>query len=161
MNKYGIKDYKYIKMDFLNYLSTKKYDVVSSFGFIEHFCDTADILLRHLDILRDGGYLVITVPNFKGMQYFYHRLFDWENLRLHNTDNAMSKRFFKSFFEKRGHKIIFLDYYRYSDFWVEKPSKLYYYPITLIGLLLKMFLRIIYRIKSKWTSSFIICIVQK
>jgi len=33
MNKYGIKDYKYIKMDFLNHLPTKKYDVVSSFWF--------------------------------------------------------------------------------------------------------------------------------
>lgn len=39
------------------------FDVVASFGFIEHFDDPAVVLARHLALLRPGGLLVVGVPN--------------------------------------------------------------------------------------------------
>lgn len=40
-----------------------QFDVVSSFGFIEHFADPLPVVERHLALLKPGGVLVITVPN--------------------------------------------------------------------------------------------------
>lgn len=39
------------------------FDVVASFGFIEHFEDPADVVARHLALLRPGGLLLVGVPN--------------------------------------------------------------------------------------------------
>ena len=42
----------------------EKYDVVSSFGFIEHFDDAKKVVDSHLNILKKGGTLIISIPNF-------------------------------------------------------------------------------------------------
>jgi len=41
-----------------------KYDIVSSFGFIEHFDDASKVIDSHLNILKKGGTLIISIPNF-------------------------------------------------------------------------------------------------
>ena len=40
-----------------------QFDVVVSFGFIEHFADPSQVLKRHVDLLKPGGVLIIMVPN--------------------------------------------------------------------------------------------------
>jgi SAM-dependent methyltransferase len=40
------------------------YDVVVSAGLIEHFDDPAAILRRHGDFAREGGWVIVTVPNW-------------------------------------------------------------------------------------------------
>ncbi len=79
--------------DFLSWDPGRQYDVVASFGFIEHFEDPAAVVDRHFSMVRPGGTLILTVPNFAGAQRLLHWLFDRENLRRHNT-RCMSRRFF-------------------------------------------------------------------
>ena len=43
------------------------WDVVASFGFIEHFEDLRAVVSRHLDFLNPGGYLLLVVPNHQGI----------------------------------------------------------------------------------------------
>lgn len=40
-----------------------QFDAAVSFGFIEHFADPALTVRRHVDLLKPGGVLIVTVPN--------------------------------------------------------------------------------------------------
>ena len=42
------------------------FDLVFSFGLIEHFDDTQAVVSEHLRWVRPGGWLVLTVPNLEG-----------------------------------------------------------------------------------------------
>ncbi len=83
-NKIPSGTIKSIESDFFNFKSDKKYDFVFSSGFIEHFIDTKDVIKRHIDLLSDGGNLLIILPNFKGLNGLVQYLFDRENLLKHN-----------------------------------------------------------------------------
>uniref|UniRef100_A0A831U6P4 FkbM family methyltransferase n=1 Tax=Geobacter metallireducens TaxID=28232 RepID=A0A831U6P4_GEOME len=63
----GITSYEIINKDFFE-VSDKQYDVVTSFGFIEHFDNYANAIKKHFDLLKPGGYLVLSVPRFDGFQ---------------------------------------------------------------------------------------------
>ncbi|MEM7393795.1 MAG: class I SAM-dependent methyltransferase, partial [Verrucomicrobiota bacterium] len=52
----------------------RTWDIVASFGFIEHFTDLDPVLRKHLDLLKPGGLLLLTFPNHTG---FNGRLFRW------------------------------------------------------------------------------------
>lgn len=64
----------------------EKYDVVSSFGFVEHFDDTADVVLRHARLTKKEGHVVIMIPNHSG---FYGRLLKWISPEKHKIHNLM------------------------------------------------------------------------
>jgi len=62
------------KGDVLEYMRTSddRYDLVCSFGFIEHFENFLEIIALHDKILKQGGQLIITTPHFKGaIQNFF------------------------------------------------------------------------------------------
>lgn len=71
--------------DVMSWQSEERYDIVASFGFVEHFHDPVPVVDRHFELVRPGGYVVIGLPNFARGQWLLHRLFDRENLRRHNT----------------------------------------------------------------------------
>jgi len=71
-------------------LTPASFDIVTSFGVIEHFDAARLAVRRHLDLVTPGGLALITVPNYGGI---YRRLQAWcdpSNLRLHNLE-IMSK----------------------------------------------------------------------
>ena len=68
------------------FVSPERYDVVCSFGFIEHFAHVDNVIGRHVALLKPGGTLVLTCPNFRGLQYVLHRLLDSENLARHPSE---------------------------------------------------------------------------
>ncbi len=76
-----------IDNDFFAFSSEKKYDVVFSSGFIEHFEDTRDAIARHIDLLSEKGQLLIIIPNFLGLNGELQRRFDRENLDSHNLQS--------------------------------------------------------------------------
>jgi 2-polyprenyl-3-methyl-5-hydroxy-6-metoxy-1,4-benzoquinol methylase len=41
----------------------EKFDLVCSFGFVEHFDDLYGVLLRHVPLLNPKGWLCVTMPN--------------------------------------------------------------------------------------------------
>lgn len=110
--------------DFLSIVSSKKYDVVSSFGFIEHFTNLEEILLKHVSLLTDGGYLILETPNFKGkVQYLFHLLFDTPNLRRHVIKN-MDPFYWKEILDRNGFKFEYLScgYIGGMDFWTDSDQ---------------------------------------
>jgi len=79
------------------------FDVVFSGGVIEHFAAPDDIVDAHLKLLRKGGFLVITIPNFGDSSIYRKgvRLAGREKrlLRTHNV-KLMKIANFKDFAER-------------------------------------------------------------
>jgi SAM-dependent methyltransferase len=63
-----------------------KFDLVLSLGFIEHFDDVPAAFARHVSFVKQGGRLVIGMPNFRGLIGFFQRWADPDYLAMHNRD---------------------------------------------------------------------------
>src|SRR6266851_3138519 len=61
------------------------FDVVGSFGLIEHFDDPREIIRKHVQLVRPGGIALIVIPDYLGVYGRWQRYFDPENLEIHNT----------------------------------------------------------------------------
>lgn len=95
----------------------RTFDVVCSFGLIEHFRGRTleNLLDIHDHYLTPGGYLVIVVPNFTGYQYLWHYIFDRPDLDNHNVDVMQPATF--ACFEQRGYRTLFNDYTGHFRVW--------------------------------------------
>jgi len=80
--------------DFTTVKITERFDVVLSLGFIEHFQNFQEILEKHLTILKDGGRLIIGIPNFHGVNYGIQKFLDryLRNKILPNHNLTVMKR---------------------------------------------------------------------
>lgn len=116
-----VEDYTFIKGDFLKYRFREQFDVVTSFGFIEHFDDVFDVLERHVDLVKPGGYLVISLPNFRFLQHLYHYYFDRANLDIHNL-NAMRIGYLKRALNKLGMRRVYLKYFGHLQVWRQETK---------------------------------------
>jgi 2-polyprenyl-3-methyl-5-hydroxy-6-metoxy-1,4-benzoquinol methylase len=86
----GLDPRNVVALDFLSEQCLESYrerfDVVISRGFIEHFQDPAEVVLRHLELLKPGGLLVVTIPNLRGLNHALTRLFHAELIPMHNLE---------------------------------------------------------------------------
>ncbi|MFN5134083.1 MAG: class I SAM-dependent methyltransferase [Chitinophagaceae bacterium] len=118
----GFKIGQFTNDDFFEYQPDELFDVVSSFGFVEHFENFEEVILRHWELTKPGGYLVITAPNFYGwLQYWLHKTFDKENLAIHNV-YSMRPEVWSSLLKKHGCEILYSGYFGGFAFWKGKPK---------------------------------------
>ena len=110
LKNFGVKHFNIYNVDFNKWETNKKYDLVCSFGFIEHFDNAEVIVKKHVHLTKKGGKIVIEIPNFGGVPGFFHKLVDKPNLEKHNT-SIMNLDFFKKVAEKNKLKILYLGYY--------------------------------------------------
>jgi SAM-dependent methyltransferase len=103
--------------DFLKWSTDEQFDLVCSFGFIEHFNDWSDMIRRHADLVAEGGYLILATPHFRNVQYVLHRLLDTPNLRQHNV-HAMDDRAWRRILTSSGFEILRCGPYRTCQFWL-------------------------------------------
>jgi 2-polyprenyl-3-methyl-5-hydroxy-6-metoxy-1,4-benzoquinol methylase len=91
----------------------KRYDIVFSVGFIEHFTNVNPVLESHLDLAAPGGYVIVGLPRFYSVVGFLQARFDAvsENkiLPSHNLD-VMKLSVLRDFAENRPLKTLFLGY---------------------------------------------------
>lgn len=95
--------------DFFKLKPSGHFDVVMSFGFIEHFDNVDEVVGIHLKWLKPGGALVMGVPNFLGVYRPIQSVLDSSVLEKHNTE-IMSLEYFRGLAVKHGLEIKFLDY---------------------------------------------------
>lgn len=150
---------KCIDADFFKYESIKRYDVVFSTGFIEHFENTQEVLEKHVHLLSETGALLVTLPNFRGLNGFLNKIFDKENLYKHNL-NSMNIKYLKNILKQIGLRNIEVSYFRRPMLWLEpKPTiknKILRLAIKLITLCLQLV-----PIKCKLLSPHIIMFAEK
>src|SRR5262245_25117571 len=99
--RHGFDPRNVIHADFFDDALRERYaeyfDVVFSKGFIEHFTDLGPLIQRHLDLLKPGGYLLVDVPNFRGMNNPLARFFDRGAIPRHNLEIMEHAAFSKLF----------------------------------------------------------------
>jgi len=148
-----------IESDFFTLQMNEKYDVVFSFGFIEHFEDTKDVIQRHTALLSDknDSRLLIVLPNFRGVNGFVQYVFDRKNFRAHNL-NSMKPALLKSIALDLGLKNIVVEYSRKPMVWLEPKAS-----TAFIRKLVKLFSYVLkfFPVKCRLLSPYIIVYAEK
>lgn len=154
-------DISIIETDLFTYQPEKKYDTVLSFGLIEHFSDTKAIVKTHLNLLKPGGTLFITLPNFTGVNGWLQREFDPENYSKHNID-SMNLDLLKKVYAELGLTDIDVHYHGRFTVWLEnKESKSAWakFVTKLIWFMGKSIVKIV-PFESKLLSPYIVACAQ-
>ncbi len=117
MQAIGRPEARLIKANLFQFQSEQQYDVVASFGLIEHFSDEdlGKILEIHDRLLKPGGKLIIEVPNFNGWSGLWHKIFDRPSYHLHNIGTMSPETF--QFFQRRGYQQQCCDYIGALEVW--------------------------------------------
>jgi len=116
------EDIHIIETDLFSYQPEQLYDLVLSCGLIEHFNDTADIIKRHINFVKPGGTLFITLPNFKAVNGWFQKKFDKENYDKHNID-SMNPGLLQSICEKAGLQEVSAGYFGGFSVWLENEDQ--------------------------------------
>lgn len=111
-----------IEADVFSFTPTTTYDLVISCGLIEHFEDLEDILTRHLAFIPSGGHVLITLPNFQGINGWIQKTFDRENYDKHNIQ-IMDRGILQQAAEKVGMQEVKVYYFRRFSVWLEKENE--------------------------------------
>lgn len=62
------------------------FDVVFSYGFVEHIIPSEKAVNIHFQVLKPGGYVIIQIPRFKGFNLLKAKIFRPDLIPLHNLD---------------------------------------------------------------------------
>ena len=140
LKKKGYKIGSFYESDFFNFKNDNLYDVVFSFGFIEHFKDWQGILRKHIEFTKTGGKIIVEVPNLKSpLYYFLYWLFEPNVLKNHELEVINLKKI-KNFLEEEGCEIKLAEYIGHFYFrFVTKNSKMTIFITRLINSLKPIF----------------------
>lgn len=118
------KKYKignFYSSDFISLNTSEKYDIVCSFGFIEHFNNYEEIIKKHIKLAKNNGNIIIEVPNLKSpLYYFLYKIFEPQILENHLLE-AMSLKNIKNILKKEECNIKTADYI--GDFYFRFVTK--------------------------------------
>ena len=109
--------------DFQSFKTTKTYDVVISNGFIEHFINFEEIIIKQIQLVKPGGTLFMRCPNFTGLQYYLRYFLDNKQLQGH-VIQAMNLRKWRRILEANDMEILYHQYYRTAGFWISEQPKI-------------------------------------
>lgn len=139
----------------------KQFDVVMSFGFIEHFDDLRGVLLAHDKFLKKGGSLILGLPNFTKLQYVLRKYLRSMTLPGHNF-SIMNPDLICEELSSMGYKNLESGYSGTVEFWCEKDKVPKGYKILNMGL--SYITRLIDRsinIPNRYTSPYIYVVAKK
>jgi SAM-dependent methyltransferase len=109
--------------DVWTFQPNQTFDLVCSFGLIEHFENWSGLIERHIDLCAPGGSVLITAPQFRGcFQWPIRYLADYENLRRHNLD-AMRPKSWSGVAERRGCEVLYSGYIGRYLFWADNQPR--------------------------------------
>lgn len=92
-----------------------RWDVVASVGLIEHFTDTVEVIQKHLNLLKPGGYLVLVIPNHQGL---YGRILKTMNPKKYQIHNRMGYADIHKALDQLGQtEVLAGGYYGRLGFW--------------------------------------------
>lgn len=106
-----IKDYKVWKADILKFNPKIKFDIVTSFGFIEHFIDPSAYVAKMSSLVKKNGYFIVELPNFRYLQYIIHYINNKELLKAHYLKYMNANKLEKLVKKVSPMKTIYSGYY--------------------------------------------------
>jgi SAM-dependent methyltransferase len=147
--------------DFEKFQCEKKFDLVYSLGFIEHFWNLEEVIRKHISLVKPGGTLFLSCPNFRGLQHVFHRLFDSENLRAHILPTMDLGRW-RRVLEENGMEVVGEGYYRTVGFWTN-PDAARGFLGSVSGTLVRVgdLIDRNIRVQSRWLSPHMFSVTRK
>lgn len=101
------------------YTKLWEHDVVMSLWFIEHFLNFDKIIVEHLNLVKNNGYIFISTPNFAyWFQKRFHKNFDKKNFNRH-VITSMNLDIWKQIVIESWFQIKSYWYLWWFDVWVE------------------------------------------
>ena len=97
LTEHGVRTGNLYHGDILSFEPDKQYDVVFSFGFVEHFVNLEEVIEKHVQLVKPTGVMIVACPNFRGLQYFLHRLLEPSALERHVLDTMDLSRWKRIF----------------------------------------------------------------
>lgn len=116
LNKHQIEKYKIIEEDFRTFNVAEdigKWGVVASWGFLEHFEKevTSGFINKQKQMVSDGGYLIIEMPNIRRLMWLVYWIFNRKLLKIHNF-KIMDMGYLKKEVLKTGDfELLYASYY--------------------------------------------------
>lgn len=114
LQSHGISNYKLFEEDFLYFQSDETFDVVASYGFVEHFDHPEHIIHRQASFVKPGGYLIVEVPNIRYFNYLLYRIFQPELLKVHNRTIMNINTLQRSVLDLEDFTILYCNFYKTS-----------------------------------------------
>ncbi|NMD00919.1 MAG: class I SAM-dependent methyltransferase [Bacteroidales bacterium] len=157
---------KVVIADFFNNTFKAKFDSIYSLGFVEHFTNVEKVIEDHFHYIKPDGFVVIGIPNFKGINYLIQRFLNPQIIEAHNL-NCMNKEFFKNFALKNNLDIISLRYLGSFEpaLFIGNSNK------GLVNFIIMKTLSVLSKLRNKFTfldnfnsrywSSYLVCIYKK
>lgn len=138
--------------DFENFETNRKFDLVFSLGFIEHFDKWELVLNKHISLVGENGYLLISIPNLTNLRRLFMYIFDNENLKKHTRKYPTVLKM-KQHLSSCGLKHLSSGYFGNPDFWYEtKLPSLSRFLRKLIAKILNFVGRKVKAPKHVWAS---------
>jgi SAM-dependent methyltransferase len=119
-----------------------RFDVVYSLGLIEHFADRHRVVENHARLVTPGGYLVLGVPNFRGLTGWFMRTLAPDTYATHEI-SAMDLEGWRAFESALGLRVVWKGYiggFEPSVFARREDTRLRTLPAYLVALGLKLLL---------------------
>jgi len=161
MKSMGVDTFNYYCDDFLKHQPSEKFDLVFSNGFIEHFANFDKILDKHCDYLKEGGAVLVMIPNKRYLRKWFGYLCDYKNLKVHNL-KSMSLKVFREFASRNNLEIVYLNYHGGFAFSVHKELNLIQKLIQrTTRLIFKKLNPLIAKYPNKYLSSNIVAIFKR
>lgn len=161
LGQFGLTSFNIFNEDFLKWQPKKRYDVVLSFGFIEHFIDIEPVIRKHISLLKEKGQIVLGIPNFAFCQKILHLALDRENLSRHNTV-IMNLSFFENLAKDYNLQVSYLGYSGgFFKFWWDNSNpnvlqKTIYFVLRIFGRFASKI-----ALNNKFLSPYILMIASK
>ena len=158
----GIDPDNVIHADFLSEEFHKQYrgcfDVVMSRGFIEHFTEVEEVVEKHVNLLADGGILVVSIPNYRKVNYLIKWVLRRDNIAMHNL-KIMQRDRFAPLFQRTGLAALYCDYYGTFNLGLfstkrNSPKRFLLVPLRLLQLALNIVFRLLFGDRGGESRSF-------
>jgi len=160
----GINPDNVIFSDFLSDEFQSKYkeafDVVISRGVLEHFLKPEKIIKAHINLLVKKGYLIIVIPNLRGINRFLQSLFNKKVVSLHNLE-IMDQEKFRGLFPEDRLEVLHCGYFGTFNFGLFRDR---WRIFDLLQWKLNLFLYLLLGnrgVEGKFTSPYLIYIGKK
>jgi SAM-dependent methyltransferase len=168
---HGYPEENVVEASFMDPAFIEKYqqsfDMVGSFGLIEHFKDVPFALKCHFDILRPGGLAIISIPNLRGFNGIWRRLFNPELDATHDLELMQLANFRKQFSDSRMSILYCGMAGRYHVFYHSEPTgwrRYCFLVLTNSEVLIHKFFSLFGRTRkfeSRFFSPYLLCILKR
>lgn len=160
----GVDKYTLIEEDFLTFHTDVRYDVVASYGFIEHFDDPQVIIEKQAGLVKEDGLLIISVPNIRYFNYVLYKLFAPKLLSIHNL-SIMDVKVLRDTIKALDFDILYGNYYK-SCFLFFNPNNAAIATRPLLKMVFHMLRRCLTalnldRLPNRFFSPYIVLVARK